>query len=49
MPVDLGPFAVLVVTAGIAAAAAVAAVKSPAKTAPVRIGKRPGERRSRGR
>ena len=47
MPADLGPFAVLVVTAGIAAAAAIAAVRSPAKV-PVRVqAKRPDGRRRR--
>jgi hypothetical protein len=48
MSADLGPFAVLVVTAGIAVAAAAAALNIPAK-ARVRASKRPeGRRRPRG-
>lgn len=47
MSLDLGPLAVLVLTTGIAAIAAVAAVKSPAKApAAVRGGKPTGARRS---
>jgi hypothetical protein len=47
MGAELGPFAVLVVTAGIAVAAAAAALRTPAKAlVPVRAGKRP-DRRSR--
>jgi len=43
MPVELGPFAVLVVTAGIAVAAAAAALKTPAP-ARVKATKRPDRR-----
>jgi hypothetical protein len=47
MAADLGDFVVFVVTAGIAAAAAIAAVRSPAKV-PVRVAaKRPGNRSRR--
>jgi hypothetical protein len=49
MGAELGPFAVLVVTAGIAVAAAAAALKTPAKAqVRVRAGKRPDRRSQRG-
>ena len=49
MGAELGPLAVLVVTAGIAVAAAAAALRTPAKAlVPVRAGKRPDRRSQRG-